>query len=87
MGTREPDFNGQVTVVNARGEKQQVPAHWMDHEELSRGFRWPPSAGEDPDADPPAPRTRRGARTTTPDTDGTPPPAEPPATGDDEGEQ
>lgn len=32
-----------VTAVNARGEKQVIPAHWLDHPTLSKGFRRPPS--------------------------------------------
>lgn len=35
-----PDF---VTAVNARGEKQRIPAHYLDHPVLGRGFRLPPS--------------------------------------------
>lgn len=32
-----------VTAVNARGEKQRIPAHYLDHPVLGRGFRLPPS--------------------------------------------
>ena len=38
-------FNDQfVTAVNARGEKQRIPAHYIDHPVLGEGFRLPPSA-------------------------------------------
>lgn len=30
-----------VEAVNARGEKQIIPAHWLDHPVLGKGFRLP----------------------------------------------
>ena len=37
-----------VTAVNSRGEKQRIPAHWLDHPVLAKGFRLPPSALAEP---------------------------------------
>lgn len=38
-------FNDRfVVAVNDRGDKQRIPAHWLDHPVLGRGFRLPPSA-------------------------------------------
>lgn len=40
-----PAFDDRfVTAVNTRGEKQTIPAHWLDHPVLGRGFRRPASA-------------------------------------------
>ncbi len=35
-----PEF---VEAVNANGEKQTIPADWLDHPVLGQGFRLPPS--------------------------------------------
>lgn len=44
-------FSGDfVTAVNARGEKQQIPRHWLDHPVLGKEFRLPPSASPKPTA-------------------------------------
>lgn len=32
-----------VVAVNARGVKQVIPAHWLDHVTLGRAFRRPRS--------------------------------------------
>ena len=37
----DPNF---VTAVNARGEKQDIPRHWLGHPVLGKGFRLPASA-------------------------------------------
>ena len=37
-----------VTAVNQRGEKQVIPAHWIDHPVLGAGFRLPASAHSTP---------------------------------------
>lgn len=42
-------FSGDfVTAVNARGEKQQIPRHWLDNPTLGREFRLPKSANPTP---------------------------------------
>ena len=32
-----------IEAVNVRGEMQIIPAHWLDHPVLGKGFRLPPS--------------------------------------------
>lgn len=34
----------KIVVVNARGEKQSIPEHWLKHPKLGKDFRLPPSA-------------------------------------------
>lgn len=87
-----PEF--VTVVVEATGRKQRVPAHYMDNPVLSRGLRLAPSAAvAEDDATPARPARRPGFRAATPasgsaDTttspDGTEPPAETPATGEEE---
>lgn len=35
---------GFVTAVNSRGDKQRIPAHYLDHPVLGKGFKLPPKA-------------------------------------------
>lgn len=32
-----------VTAVNARGDKQVIPTHWLDDPKLGKDFKLPPS--------------------------------------------
>jgi hypothetical protein len=79
-----------VTVYSeATGRKQRVPAHYMDNPVLSRGLRLVPSAvvkDDDPAQGvrpPPPPVPPIGPHTTT-NPGGIKPPAETPATGEEE---
>lgn len=37
-------FDGKhVIAVNANGDKQEIPAHWLDHPVLGKGFTKTPS--------------------------------------------
>lgn len=42
MSVDQPDMT--MAVVKATGEKQMIPAHWLDHPTLSKPFKLPPSA-------------------------------------------
>ena len=36
-----------VVAINARGEKQRIPTHWIGHPVLGKNFRLPKSAETD----------------------------------------
>lgn len=33
----------KILAVNAAGQKQWIPEHWLDHPVLGQGFKLPPS--------------------------------------------
>lgn len=55
----------KILAVNAAGQKQWIPEHWLNHPVLGKGFKLPPSS-QAKKATKPASRRKPARRTVKP---------------------